>query len=408
MLSKTETVILGLIHKQPLNAYEIIKILAYMNMKYWYEIADSTVYAALKTMDKKSYIKGRVEKSGSKPEKTIYTLTPYGESELKQTISAYISNIDYDTVPFSIAGFFIEVLDKAEITDLMQKRQSGLLKQLDNLSSQIEHIKQKDISNIIVSSVERNVYILEAELKSTAEFLIAVADKTAEKEEIDNITFAKLNHQIASRNHKKILQALNQISIIGFWKPQKVQVFLPGLKQLLDYENPEIVSKTVWAFGQVGFNRADLVDAYLPDIAELLNSREKNIRSSSLWALGRISRNNKTIATEYMDAIIRLANDSEPEVRMNVIWACENIAVNSPELVLKYINIFLYLLFDPNKEYVRREAPEIFRVLGERSIRVNASIPMLKKLATEDSDKVVRSHAISALKVQQGLTDERA
>lgn len=91
MLSKTETVLLGLIYKQPLNAYEIIKILAYMNMKYWYEIADSTVYACLKAMEKKEYIKGRTERSGSKPEKTIYTLTTLGETELKETISSYIS-----------------------------------------------------------------------------------------------------------------------------------------------------------------------------------------------------------------------------------------------------------------------------------------------------------------------------
>lgn len=303
-------------------------------------------------------------------------------------------------MPFSIAGFFIEVLEKAQVTELLRKRQSELIKHLNNLSSQVEQVKQKDISNIIVSSIERNAYILEAELKSTAEFLTAVTNKQADQEEIDNITFARLNHQIASRKPKKILQALNQISIIGFWKPQKVQVFLPGLKQLLNYEDPAIVSKTIWAFGQVGFNRADLVYEYLPTIAALLGSSDKRVRSSALWALGRVGRNNKAVAKEYIDSIIRLASDFEPEVRMNVIWASENIAVNSPELILKYINIFLYLLYDPNKEYVRREAPEIFRVLGEKNIRVNASIPMLQKLVAEDTDKVVRSHAAGALKVQ--------
>lgn len=50
MLSKTATMLLGLINSEPLNAYELIKQLQLMNVKNWYEIADSTVYATIKTL----------------------------------------------------------------------------------------------------------------------------------------------------------------------------------------------------------------------------------------------------------------------------------------------------------------------------------------------------------------------
>lgn len=53
MLSKSATMIMGLINSSPLNAYEIIKQLQWMNIKYWYNIADSTVYATIKTLEKK-------------------------------------------------------------------------------------------------------------------------------------------------------------------------------------------------------------------------------------------------------------------------------------------------------------------------------------------------------------------
>ena len=35
-----------------------------MNVKWWFNIADSTVYSTLKTLEKKEYIIGTTEKSG--------------------------------------------------------------------------------------------------------------------------------------------------------------------------------------------------------------------------------------------------------------------------------------------------------------------------------------------------------
>lgn len=52
MLSKPATVILGLIYEKPLNAYELIKTLQFMNVKQWYDIANSTVYATIKTLER--------------------------------------------------------------------------------------------------------------------------------------------------------------------------------------------------------------------------------------------------------------------------------------------------------------------------------------------------------------------
>ena len=84
MLSKTATMLLGLINSEPLNAYEIIKKLQFMNVKSWYEIADSTVYATIKTLEKKAYIVGKVQKDGNMPDKTVYSITETGFTELKK------------------------------------------------------------------------------------------------------------------------------------------------------------------------------------------------------------------------------------------------------------------------------------------------------------------------------------
>lgn len=74
MLSKSATMLLGLINQRPLNPYEIIKQLQIMNVHRWYNIANSTVYATLKVLEKKEYIYGSVEKDGNISDKnqTLY------------------------------------------------------------------------------------------------------------------------------------------------------------------------------------------------------------------------------------------------------------------------------------------------------------------------------------------------
>ena len=108
MLSKSATMLLGLIDKKPVNAYEIIKILEYMNVKWWYNIADSTVYATLRNLEKKGYIIGVSEKNGNMPFRTVYSISDKGKEELRDTLINSILSFDYDTNTFSIAAFFLE------------------------------------------------------------------------------------------------------------------------------------------------------------------------------------------------------------------------------------------------------------------------------------------------------------
>lgn len=86
MLSKSATMMLGLINKQPQNAYEIIKVLEYMNVKWWYNIANSTVYATLRTLDRKGLIVGVSERNGNMPYRTVYSISDKGKKELKESL----------------------------------------------------------------------------------------------------------------------------------------------------------------------------------------------------------------------------------------------------------------------------------------------------------------------------------
>lgn len=174
MLSKSAVIILALIERHPLNAYEIIKMLNHMKVKEWYNVADSTVYATIKAMEKKEYIIGVVQKDGNMPDKTVYSLTSTGKEEVTRTISHYISDFDYDTIPFSIAGFFITILEKEKAVDLLQKRLKLLAKILSGITEQLDRLADSNIPPFAVFNIKRSELIVDAELKGTALLLETV------------------------------------------------------------------------------------------------------------------------------------------------------------------------------------------------------------------------------------------
>lgn len=176
MLSKSATMIMGLINNSPLNAYEIIKQLQWMNIKYWYNIADSTVYATIKSLEKKGYISGTVEKEGNMPDKTIYRLTAQGKTELRNTLNHSIVTFDYDTNTFSIAAFFMDFFDAAEQKQLLKKRLDNLYKYLQGIENQVTMSWEKQVSPFHTANVKRMIDIINAEISGTKKILDSVSN----------------------------------------------------------------------------------------------------------------------------------------------------------------------------------------------------------------------------------------
>lgn len=164
MLSKPATVLLGIIYDKPINAYEIIKMLEYMNVKWWFNIADSTVYATLKTLCKKNYIVGNIEKNGNMPQKKVYNITDEGTGKLKETLRKSILTFDYDTNVFSIAAFFMNILSKDEQISLLNERLEILNKYKDGITSQMSVKWKNEVSDIHIVNVERMKALVDAEI----------------------------------------------------------------------------------------------------------------------------------------------------------------------------------------------------------------------------------------------------
>lgn len=171
MLSKPATMLLGLIYEKPRNAYEIIKRLNDMNVKWWFHIADSTVYATLKALEKKEYILGAAEKVGNMPERTVYRLSEKGKRELADTLRASILQFHYDTNIFSIAAFFLNVFPFSEQRTLLQERLNTLQKYRVGIENQVNPLWEIEVPALHAANVKRMMDLVDAEITGTNRLL---------------------------------------------------------------------------------------------------------------------------------------------------------------------------------------------------------------------------------------------
>ena len=171
MLSKPATMLLGLIYEKPLNAYEIIKHLNYMNVKWWFNIADSTVYSTLKTLEKKEYIIGTTEKIGNMPDRTVYSLSEEGKDEFISTLKASILQFNYDTNIFSIAAFFLNTFTPEEQQKLLQERLTVLQKYRTGIEKQVNPLWENEVSATHSANVKRMIDLVDAEITGTNRLL---------------------------------------------------------------------------------------------------------------------------------------------------------------------------------------------------------------------------------------------
>ena len=164
MLSKPATMLLGLIYEKPLNAYEIIKLLNYMNVKWWFNIADSTVYSTLKVLEKREFITGTTEKVGNMPDRTIYSLSVKGKCVFQDTLRKSITQFNYDTNIFSIAAFFLNTFTPTEQQELLQERLSVLQKYREGIEKQVNPLWESEVPAIHSANVKRMIDLVDAEI----------------------------------------------------------------------------------------------------------------------------------------------------------------------------------------------------------------------------------------------------
>ena len=83
-MATIDLIVLGILKKESLSAYDIQKLVEYRYISKWVKISTPSIYKKVIQLEEKGLIKSRIEKEGKMPEKAVYSLTDKGEKEFEK------------------------------------------------------------------------------------------------------------------------------------------------------------------------------------------------------------------------------------------------------------------------------------------------------------------------------------
>ena len=178
MLSKIALLVLSCIAEKPLNPYQLKKLFAHLNLARWFPMADSSMYAAIKTLVKNGYIAGTKARSGNMPEKTIYTITSEGQHALERNLLAHLHEHEHIVSEFDVTMLFLCHLPKDAALQTLHKRRDFAMREIAGQQQAHDNLRGK-IPELGLINIRHSMYKREAELKTVTE-LIELLETTSD------------------------------------------------------------------------------------------------------------------------------------------------------------------------------------------------------------------------------------
>lgn len=82
-MATIDLIVLGIVRKEPLSAYDIQKLVDYRKISQWVKISTPSIYKKVIQLEQKGYIKSTMVKERKMAEKAVYSLTDEGEKQFE-------------------------------------------------------------------------------------------------------------------------------------------------------------------------------------------------------------------------------------------------------------------------------------------------------------------------------------
>jgi len=137
-MATIDLIVLGILKKESLSAYDIQKLVEYRNISKWVKISTPSIYKKVIQLEGKGYIKSTFVKEGKMAEKAVYSLTDAGEKEF-ENLSLKISSM-----PIHIFLDFNAVI--VNLDSLSLEIQKSCLKNIENSIKTLKSYLEENIS----------------------------------------------------------------------------------------------------------------------------------------------------------------------------------------------------------------------------------------------------------------------
>lgn len=140
-MATIDLIVLGMLKRESLSAYDIQKLVEYRNISKWVKISTPSIYKKVIQLEEKGLITSHTEKEGKMPEKAVYSLTDAGNEEFEKLM------LEISCKPINIFLDFNAVIVNLESMEKEQQREC-----LDNIEGNI---------NVLKSYLEENMDLKE-------------------------------------------------------------------------------------------------------------------------------------------------------------------------------------------------------------------------------------------------------
>ena len=145
-MATIDLIVLGMLKKESLSAYDIQKMVEYRNISKWVKISTPSIYKKVIQLEEKGLISSHTEKNGKMPEKAVYTLTDAGKEEFENLM------LEISCKPINIFLDFNAVIVNLE--SMPKKRRK---KCLNNIEDSIKALKTGLKENITLKEQDVDV-----------------------------------------------------------------------------------------------------------------------------------------------------------------------------------------------------------------------------------------------------------
>lgn len=134
-MATIDLIVLGMLKKEELSAYDIQKLVEYRNISKWVRISTPSIYKKVIQLEQKGLISSRIEKEGNMPEKAVYSLTESGKVEFEKLMHELSKKPIHMFLDFNAVIVNLESMPKEEqreCLDEIERNTDILLKYLED------------------------------------------------------------------------------------------------------------------------------------------------------------------------------------------------------------------------------------------------------------------------------------
>ena len=123
-MATIDLIVLGMLKKQPLSAYDIQKLVEYRNISKWVKISTPSIYKKVIQLEEKGLLQSVPMRENNMPEKAVYSLTASGEQEFERLMGELSAQpirmfldfnaviVNLDNVPLEMQKSCVDSIEK--------------------------------------------------------------------------------------------------------------------------------------------------------------------------------------------------------------------------------------------------------------------------------------------------------